>query len=76
MKVTYQRSQLSSQSDTVKNEIDPAFVNDQYWLLFPQHAIWDSSAKVTDEADGAPLRIFFSDVSVKVAGSDSWMNAQ
>src|SRR5262245_56201276 len=33
VKVTYQRSQLSSQSDTVKNEIDPAFVNDQYWLL-------------------------------------------
>ena len=150
MKVTYQHSQLSSQSDTVKNEIDPGFVNDQYWLLFPLHAIWDSSAKVTDEgmqklplgegsaervvvkypsdvgtwelyvgtdhrveefiyhrggpkkpsvviatwadykkagpldvstdhrgtADGAPLRIFFSDLSVKVAGSDSWMNAQ
>src|ERR1700735_596680 len=34
VKVTYQHSQLSSQSDTVKNEIDPGFVNDQYWLLF------------------------------------------
>src|SRR5438552_17049809 len=37
LKVTYQRSQLDSQSDAVKNEIDPAFVNDQYWLLFPLH---------------------------------------
>ena len=37
VKVTYQRSQVSSQSDAVKNEIDPAFLNDQYWLLFPLH---------------------------------------
>ncbi|MGB8095275.1 MAG: hypothetical protein WCF62_31940, partial [Pseudolabrys sp.] len=34
VKVTYLRSQLSSQSDFVKNEIDPAFSNDNYWLLF------------------------------------------
>ena len=27
-------------------------------------------------ADGKPVRVFFSDVSVKVMGSDSWMNAQ
>ena len=27
-------------------------------------------------ADGKPLRVFFSDVSVKVTGSDTWMNAQ
>ena len=155
VKVTYQRSQLSSQSDTVKNEIDPGFVNDQYWLLFPLHVIWDGSATVTDEgmqklplgegsaerivvkypsdvgytpgdtwelyvgtdhrveamiyhrggpkkpsvviatwadykkagpldistdhrgtADGAPLRIYFTDLAVKVAGSDNWVNAQ
>ena len=29
------RSELSSQPDAVKNEVDPAFVNDNYWLLFP-----------------------------------------
>jgi hypothetical protein len=155
LKVTYQRSQLSSQSDVVKNEVDPNFFNDQYWLLIPLHAVWDTSAKVTDEgqqkptlgegsedkiavkysgdggytpgdtwefyvdadhriqemdyhragpkkpslvivswagykkagpllismehrgtADGAPLHLFFSDVSVKVTGSDNWVNAQ
>ena len=27
-------------------------------------------------AHGKPLRVFFSDVTVKVTGSDSWMNAQ
>ena len=158
VKVVYQRSQLSSQSDTVKNEVDPAFVNDHYWLLFPFHVVWDRSATVTDEgmqklpsgngyaervvvkypskggyapgdtwelyigadhrieefiyhgggegtqkrpkiliatwagykkagpllvstehrgtADGNPLQIRLSDVSVKLTGSDNWMNAQ
>ena len=158
VKLTYQRSQLSSQSDVVKNEIDPAFSNDNYWLLLVLHFSWDGSATVTDEgtqklplgngsakrvvvkypseggyapgdtwelyvgadnlieefvyhgggpgvqtrpkllmatyadykkvgpllistghrgtADGSPLRLFFSDVSVKLTGSDSWINAQ
>jgi hypothetical protein len=49
LKVSYQRSQLSSQSDDVKTQVDPVFFNDQYWLLFPLHAAWDKSAKVTDE---------------------------
>ena len=33
----------------MKKEIEPAFVNDNYWLLFPLHAYWDTSATVTDE---------------------------
>jgi hypothetical protein len=154
--VTYQHSQLGSQSDQVKNEIDPAFMNDQYWLLFPFHVAWDGSPTVTDEgtqklplgegsaekivvkypsegggytpgdtwdlyvgsdhqveafayhrggprkpslvittwdgykkagpllistehrgtADGAPFRQFFTDVAVKLTGSDNWINAQ
>jgi hypothetical protein len=158
VKLTYPRSQLSSQSDVVKNEIDAAFTNDNYVLLFLLHVSWDGSAKVTDEgmqklplgsgsaqrvvvkypseggyapgdtwelyvgadhrveefiyhgggpgiqqrpnvliatwadykkagpllistdhrgtADGKPVRFFFSDVSVKLTGSDSWTNAQ
>ncbi len=155
VKVTYMRSELSSQPDAVKNEVDPAFINDNYWLLFPFHAYWDKSATVTDQgmhklpvgtgsanlvvvkypneggytpgdtwdlyvgkdkrvqylvyhrggtkkpslvvaswvgykkggpllvstehrgtADGKPLHIFISDVSVKLAGSDTWMKAQ
>jgi hypothetical protein len=48
MKVTYQRAQLDGQSDAVKNQIDPGFVNDQYWLLLPLHVVWDG-ATVTDE---------------------------
>jgi hypothetical protein len=154
-KVTYMRSELSSQSDVVKNQVEPAFVNDNYWLLFPFHAYWDTSATVTDQgmhklpvgngsaelvavkypaeggytpgdtwelyvgkdnrveqfayhrggpkppklviatwagykkagpllistehrgtADGKPLHIFLSDVSVKLTGSDTWMKAE
>jgi hypothetical protein len=155
VKVSYLRSELSSQPDAVRNEVDPAFVNDNYWLLFPLHAYWDKSAMVTDQgmkqlplgngsaelvsvkypadggytpgdtwelyvgkdnrveqfvyhrggprkpsvvtatweaykkagpllistnhqgtADGNPLRIFISDVSVKLTGSENWIDAQ
>lgn len=49
VKATYLRSQLNSQPANVKDEIDPGFVNDNYWLLFPFHAYWDKSATVTDQ---------------------------
>jgi len=154
VKVTYVRSQVSSEAASVKDEIDPAFINDQYNLLFPLHLSWDTSAKVEDTGmqklphgkgsakrivvtypseggynpgdtwelfvgpdnrikewvyhrggsktpsssflwegyrkagpllvslnrpgtfKGKPLRIFFSDVSVKLVGSTTWLNAQ
>jgi hypothetical protein len=156
IKVTYLRSQLSTQDAVVKDEVDPAFNNDQYWLIFPFHQFQDSSAKVEDAgmqklplgkgtaekvvvsygseaggytpgdtwtlfvgpdkrvkefiyhrggsmkptvvtttwagnkmagpllvstdhrgtADGKPARIFFSDVAVKLTGSNDWVNAQ
>jgi hypothetical protein len=46
VKITYVRSQLDSQPENVRKEIDPAFVNDQYTLLFPLHVYWDSWADV------------------------------
>jgi len=49
VKVTYLRSQLSSQPANVKDKIEPAFVNDQYWLVFPFHVVWDSSPDVQDK---------------------------
>ena len=48
VKVTYVRSQLASQSDFVKQVVDPSFSNDQYWLLFPFHMIWDTGATIED----------------------------
>ena len=49
IKVSYDSTKLSSQSDQVKNEVEPAFVNDNYWLLFPFHAYWDKSASITNQ---------------------------
>jgi len=40
-KVTYLRSELSSQPDAVK-KVDSGFINDNYWALFPFHAYWDT----------------------------------
>jgi hypothetical protein len=44
VKVSYVRSQLNSAPANVKDEIEPNFVNDNYWLIFPFHAYWDTSA--------------------------------
>jgi hypothetical protein len=47
VKVTYNRSQLNNAPANVKDEIEPGFVNDNYWFLFPFHVYWDTSAVVT-----------------------------
>jgi hypothetical protein len=49
VKATYLRSQLNNQPANVKNEIDPAFINDNYWLLLPFHVYWDKSATATNQ---------------------------
>ncbi len=56
VKVTYVRSQISSAPANVKDDIEPAFVNDNYWVIFPFHVYWDTSATVT-EKDGQKLPI-------------------
>ena len=145
---TYVQSQLDAAPANVRDEINPAFVNDEYNLLFPLQSYWDGapvrdlgtqklplgdgSAKevvvdyspgdiwelyvgpdnrieafvfrrggprkpsvviatwagyqkagplliATDRrgtADGKPVRIFMTDLAVKLAGSDAWVNAQ
>lgn len=49
VKVTYNSNQLGSQPENVKTQIEPGFINDQYWTIFPFHALWDTSATVTDQ---------------------------
>ena len=55
IKLTYQRSQLSSQSDAIKNEIDPNFANDQYWLILPFHIVWDRATVTNEGVHKLPL---------------------
>jgi hypothetical protein len=49
VKVTYVRSQINSAPANVKDEIDPNFVNDNYWAIFPFHVYWDTSANVVEK---------------------------
>ena len=56
VKVTYNRSQLNNAPANVKDEVDPAFMNDNYWFIFPFHAYWDTSANV-EEKDKQKLPI-------------------
>ena len=55
VKAGYQRSQLGSQSDAIKKEIDPAFANDQYWLLLPFHVVWDGPTVSDEGTNKLPL---------------------
>jgi len=54
VKVSYVRTDLSTQSDAVKNQVDPSFINDNYWALFPFHAYWDKSASAIDQGKFSP----------------------
>jgi hypothetical protein len=53
--VSYRRSQLDSEPANVKDTIDPGFVNDQYWLLFPFHAVWDGAPVEDSGTQKLPL---------------------
>jgi len=56
VKVAYVQSRLDGEPINVKDEIDPAFYNDNYWLLLPLHVYWDASADVQDKgAQKLPL---------------------
>ena len=80
VKVTYMRSELSSAPENVKTAVEPAFVNDNYWLVFPFHAYWDTSATVRrgneETPDGQRLgRACCSEVWASLGGytpGDTW----
>jgi hypothetical protein len=53
--VTYYRSVLAQQPPEQVKKVDPSFVNDNYWLIFPLRLFWDRSAAVT--AYQAPVKL-------------------
>jgi hypothetical protein len=53
--VVYERSSLASQASEQVKKIDPQFVNDNYWLIFPLRLYWDHSATVT--MDESPMNL-------------------
>ena len=46
VKVSYARASMPP--DVVK-DVDPNFINDQYWALFPFHLVWDKDVTVEDK---------------------------
>jgi hypothetical protein len=54
--VSYARNGAPEPSKEDIRKVDAQFINDQYWLLFPLHLAWDTSAAITVAAD-RPLPI-------------------
>jgi len=44
---SYRRSDVSADTSGALKRIDQGFINDQYWLLFPFHLVWDSGVEYT-----------------------------
>ena len=47
-KVTYQRDTITTKE---MKAVDARFINDQYWLLFPFHVVWDAGTTLTLKED-------------------------
>jgi hypothetical protein len=45
---TYNRKDLGTAPGEELKKADAAFINDQYWLLFPFHLAWDRQADIKD----------------------------
>lgn len=43
IKVSYNRAKI----DSTVTKIDPAFINDKFWLLIPFQLVWDESASIS-----------------------------
>jgi hypothetical protein len=41
---TYERSMMDNVDPDLTKKVDKWFINDQYWLLFPFHMVWDTDA--------------------------------
>ena len=46
--VTYQRHKIDTSSSSELKKVDAWFINDNYWLLFPFHVVWDDAVKIED----------------------------
>jgi hypothetical protein len=50
--VTFTHPPAGKPSDAGLRALDAKFVNDRYWLLFPLHLVWDTTAEVEDRGWG------------------------
>lgn len=48
-KITYYRMDSPKKTPVENQNIDMKFINDQYWLLFPFHLVWDITTAISIE---------------------------
>lgn len=46
--VSYLRHDIETTASAALKKVDAWFINDNYWLLFPFHMVWDTQATVED----------------------------
>lgn len=46
--VSFDRRTVSAASSEELRKLDAAFINDQYWLLFPLHLVWDEGVALAN----------------------------
>jgi hypothetical protein len=46
--VSYYRHDIETTASAALKKVDAWFINDNYWLLFPFHIVWDTDATVED----------------------------
>jgi hypothetical protein len=51
----YLRSELEGSGAESLRDVDAKFINDQYWLLFPFHLVWDEFESIDVGAGESPL---------------------
>ncbi len=47
--VTYYRREIETTTSSALKKVDAWFINDNYWLLFPFHIVWDTNIKVAGQ---------------------------
>jgi hypothetical protein len=53
--IGYCRTDTTLNYITDSAQADRWFMNDQYWLLFPLHLVWDKDITITEDEDPQPL---------------------
>jgi hypothetical protein len=48
---TYNRNEMNNNPPEEFKKIDAQFINDQYWLLFPFHLVWDDKANIENTGE-------------------------
>ncbi len=46
--ISYNRRDIETTTSSALRKVDAWFINDNYWLLFPFHVVWDANIKVED----------------------------